>query len=346
MKSINYKHLRQFWLKLASAFTALFLLWLMVNVLSFSGQKTESPGDKKYIEEFNNRYAVFAIEFPANLSFAGEKVPLEYFDVYENLDREFLVNTYWHSQTFLFIKRAYRYFPVIEPILKKNEIPDDFKYLCVAESGLNNVVSPAGATGFWQFMKTTGIKYGLEISDEVDERYDLEKSTYAACRYLKDSYDYYKNWTMVAASYNVGMGGIDNQIKKQKVTSYYDLMLNEETSRYVFRIIAIKTIMDNPQNYGFHFRKKDLYPPIPTDNITVDTTITDLADFAISQEINYKMLKYFNTWLRQNSLTVSEGEKYIIKIPKSGYRDLNKIWIDSGLLEDEVADTTSVNNPK
>lgn len=346
MKNIDSNRLKQFWLKLASTFTALCLLWLIISLFSFSGQKTDSTEDKKYVEEFNAKYAVFAIEFPDNLTFAGEKVPLEYFDVYENLDREFLINTYWHSQAFLFIKRAYRYFPIIEPILKKNRIPDDFKYLCVAESGLSNVVSPAGATGFWQFIKSTGLKYGLEISDEIDERYNLEKSTQAACNYLNDSYKYYKDWALVAASYNAGMGGVDNQIKKQKVTSYYDLMLNEETSRYVFRIIAIKTIMDNPKNYGFHYRKKDLYPPIPTDNIVLDTSITDLANFAILKEVNYKLLKYFNPWLRLNTLTITQGKKYILKIPKSGYRDLNKIWIESGLLQDEVADTTTNTKPE
>ncbi len=343
---MNIKQLKNFWLKLASTFTALCLLWLMISLFSFSGNKTESPIDKKYLDEFYTRYAVFAIQFPDNLSFADEKVPLEDFDVYENLDREFLINTYWHSQTFLFIKRSYRYFPVIEPILKENGIPDDFKYLCVAESGLSNAVSPIGASGFWQFMKPTAIKYGLEVSDEIDERYNLEKSTKAACDYLKDCYNNYKNWALVAASYNAGTGGIDNQVKKQKVNSYYDLMLNDETSRYVYRIIAIKTIMSNPLIYGFHFRKKDLYPPIPTENIVVDSTISDLASFAISKDINYKMLKYFNPWLRQNSLTISQSKKYTLKIPKAGYRDLNKIWLDSGIPEQETNDTTSVNNTK
>lgn len=344
MKKIDFKKLQHFWLRVASTFTSLFLLWLLINLLSFSGVKKDSPDNQKYIDEFNNRYAVYAIDFPKELTFAGEKVPLENFDVYENLDKEFLVNTYWHSQAFLFIKRAYRYFPIIEPILKKNGIPDDFKYLCVAESGLANVVSPAGASGFWQFIKPTGIKYGLEINDEIDERYNLEKSTDAACHYLKDSYELYKDWAMVAASYNAGVGGLDSQIKKQKVNSYYDLLLNEETSRYVFRIIAIKTIMSNPLHFGFHYRKKDLYPPLPADVITIDTSLTDLADFALNKEINYKLLKYFNPWLRQNSLTIKEGKKYLIKIPKKGYRELDKIWIDSGLLDESSDSSSTINN--
>lgn len=344
MKQIDFNKLKNFWLKLASTFTALCLLWLIISLFSFSGSKKDSSTDKKYIEEFYSRYAVYAVQLPDSLSFADEKVPLEYFDVYENLDREFLINTYWHSQVFLFVKRAFRYFPIIEPILKQNGIPDDFKYLCVAESGLSNVVSPAGASGFWQFMKPTALKYGLEVTDEIDERYNLEKSTKAACVYLKDCYNYYKDWALVAASYNAGMGGIDNQLKKQKVSSYYELLLNDETSRYVYRIIAIKTIMQSPLNYGLHFRKKDLYPPIPTENIIVDSTITDLASFAINKEINYKLLKYFNPWLRQNTLTNAQSKKYILKIPKSGYRDLNKIWLDSGILQQENSDTTSVNN--
>ncbi|NCO54713.1 MAG: lytic transglycosylase domain-containing protein [Bacteroidetes bacterium] len=339
---MNSKQLKYFWLKLASTFTALCLLWLVVSLFSFSGKKTESPEDKKYLQEFYNRYAVYAIQLPDNLSFANEKVPIEYFDVYENLDKEFLVNTYWHSQIFLFIKRAYRYFPIIEPILKENGIPNDFKYLCVAESGLSNVVSPAGASGFWQFIRATATKYGLEVNDEIDERYNLEKSTKAACDYLKESYRNYKNWTLVAASYNAGMGGIDNQVKKQKVNSYYDLMLNEETSRYVYRIIAIKTIMDNPLNYGIHYRKRDLYPPIPTEKIIVDTNITDLASFAIDRDLNYKMLKYFNPWLRQNSITITLSKIYALTIPQKGYRDLNKIWLDSGILEQNNTDTTSI----
>lgn len=343
MKKPDLRKLRNLWLKVATTFTSLFLLWLLINLLSFSGEKQVDPEDEKYLQEFNTKYAVFAIDFPDNLTFAGEKVPLNYFDVYENLDREFLINTYWHSQAFLYLKKANRYFPIIEPILKKNGIPDDFKYLCVAESGLTNVVSPAGATGFWQFMKATGLKYGLEITEEVDERYDLEKSTEAACKYLKDAYKLYNDWAMVAASYNVGMGGLDNQIKKQKVESYYDLLLNDETSRYVFRIIALKTIMDNPIHYGFHYRPKDLYPPLQSDKFIVDTTITDLATFALSKEINYKILKYFNPWLRQNTLTIKDGKKYVLQIPKPGNRDLEKLWLDSGLLENDKNDTVSVN---
>lgn len=336
--------LKKFWVKLATTFTALVLLWGVISIFTFSNKDDEATNDKKYLEDLYSKYGVYAIPLPENLSFANEKVPIEYFDVYENLDREFLINTYWHSQAFLYIKKSARYFPVIEPILKQYNVPDDFKYLCVAESGLTNVVSPAGASGFWQFMKSTGVKYGLKINDEIDERYNLEKSTIAACKYLKDCFAYYKNWTLVAASYNAGMGGIDNQIKKQKADTYYDLLLNDETSRYVYRIIAIKTIMQNPLNYGIHYRKKDLYPPIPTEKVIIDTTINDLVQFSIKNEINYKLLKYFNPWLRQNTLTVTAPEKYTIILPKKNYRNLKNIWLDYYLPDSTTTDTTSNNN--
>lgn len=337
MKKINFILNKNFWLSFLSSFLLIALLGFMVNLLSFSGEKIPAA-ENDYIDDFTEKYAVFAIDFPRDLSFAGEKVPLENFDVHENLDREFLVNTYWHSQSFLFIKRAYRYFPVIDQILKQNGIPADFKYLCVAESGLTNSVSPAGATGFWQFMKATAIKYKLEINDEIDERYNLVKSTRAACKYLKDSYSVYKNWALVAASYNAGMGNIDNQLKKQKVNSYYDLLLNEETSRYVFRIIAIKTIMENPRQFGFRYRTKDLYPPLAYTEVEIDTTISDLTEFALLNNINYKILKYFNPWLRQNSLTINDGKKYTILIPKPGSRELEKLWLEADTAA-AVADT-------
>ncbi|MFH2096444.1 MAG: lytic transglycosylase domain-containing protein, partial [Bacteroidota bacterium] len=263
---------------------------------------------------------------PDKLDFAGEEVPVHHYDVYESIDREFLVNVYWQSQTMLFIKRANKYFPVIEPILKDNGIPDDFKYLALTESGLHNVVSPAGATGYWQFLKGTGKEYGLEISDEVDERYDLEKSTIAACKYFHEAYAKYKNWTMVAASYNMGMGGADKQIEKQKVSDYHDLLLNNETARYVYRIIAIKTILSNPEDYGFHFRDKDLYQPVPTFDVEIDSAITDFVDFAKKYNINYKILKEFNPWLRQSFLTNKEKKKYVIRIPVEGFRSFQKAY--------------------
>jgi membrane-bound lytic murein transglycosylase D len=324
LKFNNLTPAQYFWLRTASTFTALSIIGVLVAFITHISTDNKED-DQKYLNLISEKYSVFAIPIPDTIYFADERVPSEFFDVYENLDREFLVNTYWHSQTFLFLKRANRYFPVIEPILKKNGVPDDFKYLCVAESGLTNVVSPAGAAGFWQFLKATGERYGLIINDEIDERYHLVKSTNAACAYLKESYETYGDWTLVAASFNMGMGGLDKQIKKQGVKTYYDLYLNEETSRYLFRIISIKMIMEKPEAFGIHYRKKDLYPIIPVEQIKADTSITDLATWALGQNINYKLLKIFNPWLRQNTLTIEPGKSYQIDIPLEGYRNLEKL---------------------
>lgn len=254
---------------------------------------------------------------PDELEFSGETVPLKYYDIFESLEREMLVNTYYHSQTILFIKKANRYFPIIEPILKDNNIPDDFKYLAVAESGLANVVSPAEATGYWQLLESTANDYGLEVNNEVDERYHLEKSTEAACLFLKDSYEKYKNWTLVAASYNVGRRGIDRQIDRQGETDYYNLLFNEETARYLFRILAIKLVLEDPMRYGFDIKKEDLYKPVKYNLVSIDKSIPDIGTFAREQGTNYKLLKYLNPWLRDNKLTNAKGKEYIIKIPTS-----------------------------
>jgi hypothetical protein len=235
------------------------------------------------------------------------------------LDRELLVNVNLHASTILAIKRANRAFPVIEPILKKNGIPDDFKYLAVIESGLVNVVSPAGARGIWQFMPDTAKERGMEVNENVDQRYDLEKSTQAACSYFLSAKGKFGSWTLAAASYNGGMTGVNKQIDIQKVTNYYDLLLTEETSRYVFRILALKEIMENPVKYGFTIAPEELYGALPTKKIEIDSSITDLADFAKGQGINYKILKIHNPWLRETKLINDTGKKYQIEIPLKGY---------------------------
>jgi len=270
-------------------------------------------------------YAVFSLEIPTEIEFAGEKVPLAQLDVLENLDRELLVNTYWQSQTLLFIKRANRFFPAIEPILKKNGIPDDFKYLSVAESGLTNAVSPSNAVGFWQLLEGTAKDYGLEVNAEVDERYHLEKSTEVACRYLLESHKKYVNWTLTAASYNVGRKGVDKQIDRQKELNYYDLLLGEETERYIFRILSYKIIMQNPSEYGFYVGENHLYQQIPYYEVTVDGRVDDFAVFAKRYGISYKILKLMNPWLRDSFLTNAAGKTYYIKIPKEGFFKMNKI---------------------
>lgn len=259
------------------------------------------------------------LHFPVSIDFAGENTPLNVSDVKERFERELLVNANLDATTLLIIKRANRAFPIIEPILKNNNIPDDFKYLAVIESGLVNAVSHAGAKGVWQFMPETAKEKGLEVNEIVDERYHLEKSTEAACKYLLDAKRKFGSWTLAAASYNGGMTAVNKQIDIQKVTSYYDLLLNEETSRYVFRILALKEIMKNPKLYGFEIESKELYKNIPTRKLEIDSTITDLASFSIAQGINYKILKIHNPWLRDKKLLNLAKKKYFLEIPTEGY---------------------------
>ncbi len=257
--------------------------------------------------------------FPVSTDFAGEQTPLQISDVRERLDRELLVNANLDATTLLVIKRANRAFPIIEPILKKYNVPDDFKYLAVIESNLLNAVSPAGAKGVWQFMPETARQIGMEVNDVVDERYSLEKSTEAACKYFLNAKAKFGSWTLAAASYNGGVGGVSRQIEMQKVSNYYDLLLVEETSRYVFRILALKEIMKSPAKYGFIINPDELYVNLPVKKLEIDSSITDLADFAKKQGINYKILKIHNPWLRDKKLVNVSGKKYEIDIPLSGY---------------------------
>ncbi|MDP4223345.1 MAG: lytic transglycosylase domain-containing protein [Bacteroidota bacterium] len=263
-------------------------------------------------------------KIPENVTFAGEKMPLDNFDTRESLEREILTSAYRHSSTIIIIKRANRYFPVIESILRKNNIPDDFKYLAAAESEYSNSVSPVGATGFWQIMADTGREAGMEINNVVDERYDIEKSTQFACDYFLRSYEKYGNWTLTAASYNGGRAALDEQIKIQQQNNYYDLLLSEETARYIFRAVAYKLIITDPESYGFTIKKDELYPQLSYYEVKVDTTVADFSVFARKFETNYKMLKFLNPWLRKPYLTPRPGKVYIIRIPAEGMRTLEK----------------------
>ena len=259
------------------------------------------------------------IEFCDDIFFAGERVPLEMFNIRERYERELLSNTYFHSNTMVLIKRSKRWFPVIEPILKEYGIPDDFKYLCVIESYLSNVVSPAGAAGFWQFMKSTAQEYDLEISREVDMRYNVELETEAACKYFLKAYERFGSWTLVAAAYNAGSARVAKFIKEQGATSYYDLLMAEETERYVFRILAIKSIFENPEKYGIYVSNELSYQPYKYYTVKVDKDVKNWAEFAKEHDITYKLLKVFNPWLRSNSLKVKKGKVYEIKIPKKPF---------------------------
>ncbi len=303
-------------------FGVLFVVSTLVFAVGGANQQS-APSPVKLNDSIDKNvaaeYRISSIDIPGDLNFAGEVVPQDDPEIMERIDREFLVNTYWQSNALLLMKRAHKYFPVIEPILAKNGIPDDFKYLAVAESGLTNVVSPAGATGFWQIMRETGREYGLEINGNVDERYHLEKSTEVACRYLNRWKDRYGSWTLTAAAYNAGPGAINKFMGIQQVDDYYDLLLGDETGRYVFRIMAIKEILSNPEKYGFHIEQEDLYQAVPTFTVEVDTPVASFADFAQDYEINYKILKRHNPWLREPHLNNGSRKKYGIEIPNKGY---------------------------
>ncbi len=293
--------------------TVLIFSGMVFLLFTFAGDKGVN-GEELPDQEPGRILTVISPEIPKKADFAGENAPLELFYVKESLDRELLVNSYWHSSTILMLKRANRWFPVIEPILKENGIPDDFKYVALIESGFTRTVSPKGAAGFWQFLEKTARDYGLEVNDYVDERYHVVKSTQAACRYFLESFENYTNWTLVAAAYNAGNRRISESLEDQHGKSYYDLYLNEETSRYIYRVLAIKILYENREAYGFHLNKTDLYQPIQTQPVTVETPIVSLADFADDNGMNYKMLKELNPWLRSGSLPNASGKSYLIEI--------------------------------
>ena len=313
------------------------LLILIVILVIFTFSSNEYANNKIVLENLKEKYSIFAIPKPSsNLFFADERVPLENPDIWERYDKELLKNTYWQSNTLLIYKRAAKYFPIIEPILEKHELPDDFKYLALIESGLENVSSPAGAKGFWQIMKSTAKEFNLEVNHEVDERYHLIKSTKAACEFLTSAKKKFGSWTLAAAAYNMGRSGLQKQMNRQKSYTYYDLLLNNETSRYVFRILAIKQIIENPKKYGFQFRTEDLYENIPTYKVMVDTSISSWADFSKEYDINYKILKLHNPWLRESYLTNKLKKKYYIEIPQKGNYSLqnNLTQSDSSLFNE------------
>ncbi len=291
----------------------------------YSRNLKKTASDIDYQKAFQHSNKIFSLVLPDTAEFAGEEAPLGLYYVREGLDRELMVNTYWHSSTMLMLKKSNRYFRIIVPILKENNIPEDFKYLALIESGLSNVMSPAGAAGFWQFIPGTAKHFGLEVSEQVDERYHLEKATHAACKLLRGSYNKFGSWTLAAAAYNVGEGRIAKELEKQNAKSYYDLYLPEETMRYVYRIIALKLLYEHPTEYGYYIRKKDLYPPIPTYTIAIDSGINNLSAFAKSMDINYRLLKEFNPWLRSDKLLNPGKKKYTFLMPKKGFEEFDKL---------------------
>jgi len=308
------KHLNIYSLVLASLLTVAFFT-------SYSNENQVNQLTSNALED--TRLLPQMVKSPdldRDFSFAGEALPMDNFDVRERLDRELTSNSYFHSSTLLNLKKAAKYFPVIEPILAEAGIPTDLKYIAVAESGLSNATSPAGAKGFWQFMKGTGAEYGLDISSEVDERYHLEKATRAACKYLQKLRDRHGSWTLAAAAYNMGGGRLNSEMEKQRMDNYYDLNLNQETMRYVFRIVALKTILENPSNFGFYLEESDAWQPLP-DAYEVEVTgaIENLGDFATKYGTTYRMLKVYNPWLKSYKLVNARRKTYQVKIPRQKF---------------------------
>jgi membrane-bound lytic murein transglycosylase D len=302
----------------------LILICLTASILIINQSFKESQGKNKTESFQDSIYFNKPYKLPDNVSFAGEKMPMDNIDTRESLDREILISAYRHSSTIMIIKRANRFLPIIEKILKEYNIPDDFKYLVAAESEFSNMISPSGATGFWQIMPETGKEAGMEINTVVDERYDVDKSTQFACDFFRKSYEIYGNWTLTAASYNGGRAALDEQIKIQQQNNYYDLLLSEETARYIFRAVAYKLVINDPKAFGFTLDKSDLYPELKYFEVKVDTTVSDFSAFAKKFGTNYKLLKFLNPWLRKPYLTPKPNKEYLIKIPAEGMRSFEK----------------------
>lgn len=297
-----------------------FLSLLAIYIILKAWVLSPSANQLTYV---NSNQSVLGLNIPSNLHFCGEKIPSNDFEIRKDIEREFFSNSYWKNNSVILFHRAQRWFPYIEPILKQEGIPDDFKYVAVIESHLSNVNSPAGAAGFWQLVPVTAGGLGLEVSSYVDERYDVEKSTRAACQLIRQAYKVFRNWTLAAAAYNRGIGGILKAMKTQKSNNYYDLMLNPETGSFVYRILAYKTLFSSPEHFGIRKRKWNYLPRIQYKTFVVDTALTTLDGLATVAGTTPGTIRSFNPWLRQNSLPAS-GRKYEIRIPKkmgdySGY---------------------------
>jgi len=292
--------------------SAFFFMSVFVVMASFTFYPADCRG-----QEQGEPLPTVSLDIPEKVAFAGTFIPLNRYDMRERYDREQMAFTYAYASTIVTIKRANLYFPVIEPILEQNGIPDDFKYLALVESNFNTrAYSSARAAGFWQFMPETARQYGLEVSNGIDERYHIEKSTVAACRYLKDAYGRFGDWPTVAASYNAGMQRIGSEQTMQQAGNFFDMLVFDETSRYVFRILAIEEILRQPQKYGFYIKREHLYPSIGFTEVSVTGPVDDWAEFAKSQGITYAQLKDFNVWIRGNTLENPEWKTYVVRIPR------------------------------
>ena len=297
-------------------YNLLLILFFVSTGIGCSAPKHENQSEQvNKIIDTTNKHIYKAPQIPNEVSVFGENIPLSDIDVLERLDKELIINNFWHSNTFFYFKRSNRWFPLITNILEEEGIPEDFKYLAVIESGLTQATSPSGAKGFWQFLPDTGKEYGLIINDEIDERLHVEKSTRAACKYLKKAYDIFDSWILAAAAYNRGMNGIKRDLSSQQVDSFFDLHLNTETSRYVFRIIAAKLILSNPSEYGFQFNKDQLYPPYELKKMKIDSSISNLVEWSRSHGYSKKIIKTLNPWIISNRLTIKTDSLLFIHVP-------------------------------
>jgi LysM repeat protein len=279
------------------------------------------PPAANEISYSNNNFNFLGLNIPANLHFCGEKIPPNNYEIIRNLQKEFFNNTYWKANSSVLFAKAQKWFPYIEPILRREGVPDDFKYVAIIESHLSNIVSPAGAAGFWQLVPSVANNYGLEVNEHIDERYHVEKSTAAACKLFKQAYSVFNNWTLAAAAYNLGIGGIQEKLKKQKAKSYYEMILNRETGSFVYRILAYKTLFSSPAHFGIKKKKFTYLPLIPFKVFKVDSSITDLGAFAKHCGCTKSAIKFFNPWIMQDQIPNPERKTYFIRVPKNSRND-------------------------
>lgn len=288
---------------------------MFLTLLSCEDKIDSSDIKPEFTKELIENHFVVP-EVPAEMMFAEEKISFKDLDLKERMDNELVINNFWHSNTIMMMKRSNRWLPVMKEIFKAENVPADLVYIAIIESGLQNVTSPRGAKGFWQFMEPTAKEYGLTVNNQMDERYHVEKSTRAACQYLKKANDKFGSWILAAASYNLGMFGIADNLQRQKVDNYFDLSLNPETARYIFRLMAIKLVFENPSNYGFYINNESLYPEYVTKEVIIDTSIPNLYEWSIEHGITIKILRKLNPWIRGKDFVVEEGEVFTFKIPK------------------------------
>lgn len=301
------------------------LIFLVFYFLEITFLKSPNRNDVAYE---NNNFKVFGLNIPSNLRFCNEPVPVDNFEIRTNLEGEFFTNKYWKNNSAILFNKVAKWFPYIEPILKQEGVPDDIKYIAVIESHLSNQVSPAGAVGFWQLMPSAARNYGLIVNDEVDERYDVEKSTHAACKFFKEAHKRFNNWTLSAAAYNMGMGGVEKAVQQQNVKNYYDLLLNQQTGEFVYRLMAYKTLLSSPMHFGIKRKKITYFSRIPVKTVTIDSSITDLAYLAKYLKCNKTQIKLLNPWLRKGTLHNPDKQVYKLKIPKNLKKDYSMYYVD------------------